>query len=127
MRALCKAERRTFEIEFFDSQAGREIFSQLPVNSVVSTWGDEIYFDLGFKVSASGACMELKVGDVAYWPQGKALCIFFGPTPASNTEAPVPASPVVRVGRTLARRQDLKMVQLGERISLEPIEGEPEL
>ena len=63
--------------------------------------------------------MSVRAGDIAYWPQGKCLCIFFGPTPASTTEEPVPASPVVVVGQTKASRADLKSVQLGEKIKIE--------
>ena len=118
MRAMCKTESVQFIIDFNDSQTGREIFDHLPIASSVSTWGDEIYFDIGFKASAQDATMDLALGDVAYWPQGKCLCVFFGPTPASVSEAPVPASPVVVVGRTDASKEDLRSIQLGEKISL---------
>jgi len=119
MRAKLTTESAEFHIDFNDSVTAREIVARLPVESVVSTWGDEIYFNLGFKASAENAGMDVKVLDVAYWPQGKCLCIFFGPTPASSTQEPVPASPVVVVGRTLATPKDLRAVQLGERLKLE--------
>jgi len=64
--------------------------------------------------------MEVNSGDVGYWPQGKSLCVFFGPTPASATQEPVPASPVVIVGKTDARQEDLRKIQLGEKISVKP-------
>ena len=118
MRVLFKTDNITFPVDFNDSLTAREITEKLPVESTVSTWGDEIYFDIGFKASAEGATMEVSVGDVAYWPQGKCLCVFFGPTPDSTTENPVPASPVVIVGKTQAPRQDLKNIQLGEKISV---------
>nr|MBP6333007.1 hypothetical protein [Aminivibrio sp.] len=40
-----------------------------------------------------------EIGDVALWPAGNALCIFFGPTPASSGDEPRMASPGVLVGR----------------------------
>ncbi len=119
MKAICKTDSCEFYIEFNESQAAKEISQRLPIKSTASTWGDEIYFDIGFKASAYGATMEVAVGDVAYWPQGKCLCVFFGSTPASTSETPVPASPVVLVGRTDASHQDLKQIQLGETISLQ--------
>ena len=40
----------------------------------------------------------MEVGEVAYWPPGQALCIFFGPTPASVGDEPRAASPVNPLG-----------------------------
>jgi len=121
MRAICKTEKVSFIIEFNNTQTAREIVQKLPIKSSVSTWGNEIYFDIGFKASPHGAQMEVSVGDVAYWPQGKCLCVFFGATPASTSEVPVPASPVVIVGRADMQAEDLKTIQLGEHISVEAI------
>jgi len=45
------------------------------------------------------AGVEMQVGDIAYWPEGNALAIFFGPTPVSPGAEPVAFSPVIRVGR----------------------------
>ncbi|MBP7089041.1 MAG: hypothetical protein KBB01_07090 [Candidatus Omnitrophica bacterium] len=119
MKIIFKTENFSFLANFNNSQAAKEIIQKLPLESTVSTWGEEIYFDIGFKASAEGATMSVKSGDIAYWPQGKCLCIFFGPTPASTTEEPVPASPVVIIGQTKASRADLKSVQLGEKIIIE--------
>ncbi|MDD3295741.1 MAG: cyclophilin-like fold protein [Candidatus Omnitrophica bacterium] len=121
MKVLFKTESFSFEVALNDSLTAREIFDSLPIKSVVSTWGDEIYFDIGFKASAQGSTMEVIYGDVAYWPQGKCLCIFFGPTPASTGPVPVPASPVVIVGKTTASSQELRKIKLGEKISIEKI------
>ncbi len=119
MKVNFKAESLTFSVEFNDSQTAKEIFRRLPLSSTVSTWGDEIYFDIGFKASAQGASMEVEVGDVGYWPQGKCLCVFFGPTPASTSKDPVPASSVVVIGRTSTSKEELKKIKLGEKISVE--------
>ena len=119
MRAIFKTESLSFNVDFNNSLTASEIIKNLPIESTVSTWGDEIYFDIGFKAGAQGATMEVGVGDVAYWPQGKCLCVFFGPTSASTSPEPVPASPVVIVGKTNASKEDLKNIQLGEKISIE--------
>jgi len=118
MKVLFNAESLDFDAEFNDTKTAKEIIQNLPFESTVSTWGDEIYFDIGFKASAQSATMEVDIGDIAYWPQGKCLCVFFGPTPASTTLKPEPASPVVVVGKTNAARQDLKKIKLGEKISV---------
>lgn len=103
-----------------DSQAALEIYNNLPVSAQVSRWGKEVYFDLGFKVSSDSAVMELEVGDIGYWPQGKSLCIFYGPTPFSEQEdQPVPASPVAVVGKINAGKDYLDKIRLGDLITVD--------
>ena len=64
-----------------------------------SRWGDEIYFDVGVDLPEEDPAEEVTVGDVAYWGPGSALCLFYGPTPASTGAAPRAASPVTVIGR----------------------------
>ena len=37
--------------------------------------------------------------DVAYWPPGKAICLFFGPTPIGKKDEIRPYSPVNVIGK----------------------------
>lgn len=37
--------------------------------------------------------------DVAYWPRGKAICLFFGPTPIGAKDEIKPYSPVNVIGK----------------------------
>ena len=66
----------------------------LPVSGDAARWGDELYFEIPVDVPAEDARAEVPVGAVAYWPQGNALCLFWGPTPASAGPEPRAASPV---------------------------------
>ena len=50
----------------------------------------------------------MKVGELALWPPGNALCIFFGPTPASSGREPRAASPVNPIGRLIDDAAPLK-------------------
>lgn len=92
------------------------LWASLPAESEASTWGDEIYFQLPFSHPEEVARAEVEVGDVAWWPSGSCLCIFFGPTPASDGEAPVAASPVNVIGRVSADPELLRKVDTGDRI-----------
>lgn len=47
-------------------------------------------------------------GEIGYWPPGKALAIFFGPTPMSRGSDPVPASAVNLVGKILGDATGLR-------------------
>jgi hypothetical protein len=70
------------------------IWDALPLQGRANRWGDEIYFAIPVKLDEDEAQEEVQVGDLAYWPPGNALCIFWGPTPASQADEPRAASPV---------------------------------
>jgi len=70
------------------------IADALPVEGDATRWGEELYFPIGVDVPAENTREEVPVGAVAYWPQGSALCLFWGPTPASHGDEPRAAGPV---------------------------------
>jgi hypothetical protein len=83
-----------------DSPAARRIVEALPVTVTMSRWGEEYYGSAGLVIPEDSSARELmEVGEIAWWPPGKALCIFFGPTPASTDERPRAASDVLPIGR----------------------------
>ena len=59
------------------------------------------------------------MGDLGYWPPGKALCLFFGPTPASQGDEIRPASAVNVVGKLEGDPTVLKRVRPGSRVIVE--------
>ena len=63
-------------------KTGRAVLEALPITGVVSRWGDEIYFETMIEMGKETAQDKVDVGDIAFWPEGNALCIFCGPTPA---------------------------------------------
>ncbi|MFB6124048.1 MAG: cyclophilin-like fold protein [Haloferacaceae archaeon] len=77
----------------------RAVADALPVEGDAARWGEELYFGVSVDVPAENAREEVPVGAVAYWPRGNALCLFWGPTPASHGEEPRAASPVNVVAR----------------------------
>ena len=66
----------------------------LPLSGDAARWGDELYFGTDVDVPAENAREEVPVGALAYWPRGDAVCLFWGPTPASHGDEPRAASPV---------------------------------
>jgi len=102
-----------------DSQSIKNLVDSLPIESVVSRWGDEIYFFVDFEAPLEkSARKEMKVGEIAYWPNGPALAIFFGPTPASTTDEPVAASECNIIGTIDATPSQLRSAQSGAKIVL---------
>ena len=90
----------TLRAALSDSPAARRIADALPVTVTMSRWGEEYYGSAGLVIPEDSSARELmEVGEIAWWPPGKALCIFFGPTPASTDERPRAASEVLPVGK----------------------------
>ena len=119
-KILIGSEKERIEIstESFDNPTAEKISLSLPLRSKVKTWGDEIYFDTNITAPVQDATLDVNIGDIAYWPDGKCLCIFFGRTPASHDEKPVPASEVVIVGRANVDRDLLRRVKPGTTIKV---------
>ena len=71
----------------------------MPIKAHVNLWGEEIYFSIPVSLDLEAGKKLVSIGDLGYWPQGKAFCIFFGPTPISRGNKIRPASPVTVFGR----------------------------
>lgn len=55
----------------------------LPFDAEARRWGAEVYFDTSVDADAENPQVDVPSGTVAYWPPGKALCLFFGQRPYS--------------------------------------------
>jgi len=122
MRKISIACRdKKFVAQLNESATAMKIFATLPISSSVNTWGDEIYFeiplDCGVEEDFSKTVVDL--GDIAFWPQGKAFCIFFGMTPVSAPGEIRPASAVTVVGKMEGDLDGLKEINNGEKITIE--------
>jgi len=91
----------------------------LPFESQAMKWGDEVYFSTPVEMGEEEADEVVEVGAVAYWPPGRALCLFYGPTPISGPGEIRPASPVNVIGRVVEGLSVLKEVREGERVRVE--------
>jgi hypothetical protein len=106
--------------ELADNATANAIWAALPLEARANRWGDEIYFSVPVELSEDKARDEVAVGDVAYWPPGSAVCIFWGPTPASRGQEPRAASPVNVFGHIAEDATALGSVASGGAVRLEP-------
>jgi len=107
-----------------DSPTAERIWDALPISSTVNTWGQEIYFSIPVQDDLGPEARDrMEIGEVAYWPTGSALCIFFGRTPASKGDEPRAASPVNPIGRVEGDVKVFRQVREGETITVERIES----
>lgn len=106
--------------ELNDSPTAMKIAEALPIETPFSTWGDEIYFTIPVDAPLERTAREeVEMGDLGYWPTGKAFCIFFGETPVSPPGKIVPASAVNVIGRVIEDAAKFKGVMQETRVRLE--------
>lgn len=110
-------------VELNDSQTAKWIVSRLPLTSRAELWGEEVYFYIKpqTELETSYAADVVEVGDVAYWPQGPCLCLFFGMTPSSRNGQIMPASTVTVIGRVSGDARILEKTKEGDLIQVEKL------
>ncbi len=80
----------------------KNFVEKLPFSTGINLWGEEIYTnETLIDVSEENAKTLVELNDVAYWPTGKAICLFFGPTPIGNKNEIKPYSPVNVIGKMI--------------------------
>jgi hypothetical protein len=100
------------------------VWEALPLEGPAQIWGEEVYFSVKLPAPLeSDARAEVKVGDIGFWPDGPAIALFFGRTPASKGDDPVAASKVNVFGRITGDAGRLGRVRPGSRVRLTRLEG----
>ena len=111
------AEGHALRGALYTSTTALLIVARLPLELELTRWGGEYFGDVGAPLGAwleRDARVEMQPGELAWWPPGNALCLFFDRTPASADGEPRAASAVNPIGRL---RGDLSALgPLGERI-----------
>ena len=105
-----------------DTDTAVKVAEVLPLNSRVNVWGDEIYFAIPVSAELENGQETVSLGDIAYWPEGTALCIFFGRTPISEGDEIRPISAVTVIGHIEGNRElmqgMLSRLKQGERLTI---------
>lgn len=82
-----------------------------PLEAKANVWKQEVYFTVKeLRISNEELTTRVKKGDVAFWPPGNALCLFYG----FNQ----PYSPVKLLGRILGPPEDLAWIEDGEPVHI---------
>ena len=103
--------------ELNDGPTALKVWNALPIEGRANTWGDEIYFEIPVVVGQEpDARAQVEVGELGYWPVGRAFCIFFGPTPVSTDDRPRAYSPVNILGRVSGDAARFRTVRNGARV-----------
>ena len=115
---------KNIELELDDSISPKTVKSfldNLPFSVGINLWGDEIYTDESpVNMGEENAKSPVDLFDVAYWPSGKAICLFYGPTPIGNKNEIKPYSPVNVVGKIIyADKQILSELKDGMKLTFQ--------
>src|SRR4030065_2954183 len=93
------------DLELDDTASPKTVKSflkNLPFTVGTNLWGEEVYTDESqIDMGEENAKPTVELFDVAYWPTGKAICLFFGPTPIGNKDEIKPYSPVNVIGKII--------------------------
>lgn len=119
MRIEISFKGHTIRGELFDDSPAVEALRELlPLRVRGDRWGDEFYGSIPVAVKVEGLSEVVERGDLAYWPPGRALCIFWGPTPASRGDEIRPASPVAVIGKLEGDLSALGELEDGDEVLL---------
>jgi len=101
--SIPELENITIELDdSFSPKTCKDILDSLPFSVNAHLWGEEIYTDESpISQAEENAKALVDLNDVAYWPSGKAMCLFFGPTPIGKKGEIKPYSPVNVVGKII--------------------------
>ncbi len=106
------------EAELNDTKTAQTIWEALPIEGRINLWGDEIYFSIPLSLGLEAGQELVSIGDLGYWPDGNAFCIFFGPTPVSRGDEIRPASPVTVFGKVIGDTTTFKKIAEGTEITI---------
>jgi hypothetical protein len=88
------------------------IWRAVPLSGKASVWMNaEVYFPAGIKRGLEKATRKVEEGDIAYWPLGDAICVFYGKIE--------PYSDVNVIGRVVDDLKVFSRVKLGTKIILD--------
>ena len=106
--------------ELNDTPTAKSIVDTLPIKAKAQRWGGEIYFSIPVTAELEKGSRDiLEAGELGYWPTGNALCLFFGPTPASEADEIRAASAVNIIGKMQGDWAGLPDVPSGASVLIE--------
>jgi uncharacterized protein len=89
------------------------IWRALPLEAEIEVWKEEIYFEIPVKVKLEKPTTKTTAGDVSYWPDGPAFCVFFGKSQ--------PIGPINTFAVITEEIEDFRELKTGDKVKIERI------
>jgi uncharacterized protein len=121
---LIRAGSVAIRARLHETPTAQRVWAALPIYAEAQMWGHEFYFDAPVSSSREPEARDVvSAGEIAFWPDGHAIAIGFGPTPVSRKGEIRMASPCNIFATAIDDVSALKGVHAGETVAVVEANG----